>query len=154
MREFGSAAKAAEKRQSRDETDYVEYKIAGTPTRFYRPGSAAMINITMMQAAIDSESSSTAQGMAAFPYAIQFITSMMDDEPARRMRRLLATEGSGFDAEDLFELWGALLDHWSNETPTKPAYDSSSMRGNTGGHSMANSRRAGSTRLTSHSTDF
>lgn len=152
MRKFGSAAKAAEKRAERDESDYLEYDILDQPTRFYYPGSAAMVHMSMMQTAIDSQGSDVSRGVAATIPFIQFITSLCDDSAAARIRRLLATEGSGFDIKDLMEVYDALIEDWSNETPTKPASDSSGTRASTGKRSTANSRRVASTRSTSAST--
>lgn len=152
MRKFGSAAKAAEKRAERDQSDYLEYEILGQPTKFYYPGSAAMVHMAMMQTAVDNQGTDVARGVAATIPFIQFITSLCEDAPAARIRRLLATEGSGFDIKDLMEVYDALLDDWSNGTPTKPASDSSGTRASTGKRSTASSRRAASTRSTSAST--
>lgn len=152
MRKFGNAAKAAARQQERNASDFVEYGVLDQPTKFYNPGTAALVHMSLMQAAVDSGGSDVQRGMAAVVPFIQFVTSLVDDVDAARMRRLLATENSGFDIMDLMELFDALLEDWSQETPTKPASASSASRATTGKRSTATSRRVGSTRSTSPST--
>lgn len=153
MRQFGSAAKAAEAKSERDPNNFVEYKIVDRPVKFYHPGSAGLVHLSMAQAAVQGPGDDMARGIAAVPPFIMFVTSLVDDADAAHIRRLLSTEGSGFDIMDLQELADALMDDWSNATPTKPASDSSDTRAGTGKRSTANSRRAASTRSTSPSTD-
>lgn len=151
-RKFGSAAKAAAARAERDESDYIEYEILGKMTKFYNPGTAALVHMSMMQAAIDGPGGTEMQrGISAVVPFIQFVTGLVDDVEAARMRRLLSTDGSGFDIMDLMDVFDALLEDWSNETPTPPASASSATRATTGKRSTATSRRAGSTRSTSRS---
>lgn len=151
-RKFGNAAKAAAQRAERNASDYLEYDVLDQPVKFYNPGTAALVHMAMMQTALDSGGSQISRGMAAVVPFIQFVTSLVDDADAAMMRRHLSTENSGFDIMDLMELFDALMDDWSNETPTKPASDSSSTRATTGKRSTASSRRVGSTRSTSAST--
>jgi hypothetical protein len=151
-RKFGNAAKAAERRAERDTSDFLEYEVLDQGTKFYNPGTAALVHMSMMQAAIDGGGNDIQRGMTAVVPFIQFITSLTDDADAARIRRLLATENSGFDIMDAMELFDALLEDWSTGTPTKPASDSSGTRATTGKRSTANSRRVASTRLTSPST--
>jgi hypothetical protein len=150
-RKFGSAAKAAAARAERDEGDYLEYEVLDKMTKFYNPGTAALVHMSMMQAALDGGGSEMKRGITAVVPFIQFVTSLVDEDDAARMRRLLATEGSGFDIMDMMEVFDALMEDWSHETPTLPASDSSGTRATTGKRSTATSRRAGSTRSTSRS---
>lgn len=152
VRKFGNAAKAAARRAERDEGDFIEYEVLDQMTKFYNPGTAALVHMSMMQAAVDAPGGTEIQrGMTAVVPFIQFVTSLVSDADAARMRRLLATEDSGFDIMDLMELFDALLEDWSQETPTTPASGSSPTRATTGKRSTATSRRAGSTRSTSPS---
>jgi hypothetical protein len=152
-RKFGNAAKAAARRAERDEGNFVEYEVLGEMTKFYYPGTAALVHMSMMQAAADAPGGTELQrGLTAVVPFIQFVTSLVSDEDAARMRRLLATENSGFDIMDMMEVFDALLEDWSQETPTMPASGSSGTRAATGKRSTATSRRAGSTRSSSPST--
>lgn len=152
VRKFGSAAKAAAQKVERNESDYLEYEVLDQKTKFYNPGTAALVHMSMMQAALDTGGNDLQRGMTALVPFIRFVTSLVDDGDQARMMRLLSTENSGFDVMDLMELFDALLEDWSNETPTKPASASSPTRATTGKSSTATSRRAGSTRSTSRST--
>ena len=153
MRQFGSAAKAAEAKAKRDPNDFVEYKILNRPMKFYYPGSAGMVHMAEAQAAVQGPGDDFTRGMAAVVPFIQFVTSLVEPQDAAEIRRLLSTENSGFDIMDLQELTDALMEEWSNGTPTKPASVSSDSRATTGKRSTASSRRAASTRSTSASTD-
>lgn len=152
VRKFGNAAKAAARRAERDTSDFIEYEVLDQKTKFYNPGTAALVHMSMMQAAVDSGGNDIQRGMSAVVPFIQFVTSLVDDGDAARIRRLLATENSGFDIMDMMEVFDALLEDWSQETPTRPASASSGSRATTGKRSTATSRRAGSTRSTSPST--
>lgn len=150
-RKFGNAAKAASARAKRNEDDYIEYEILDQMTKFYNPGTAALVHMSMMQSALDQPGNDIQRGVTALVPFIQFVTSLVEDSDAARMRRLLSTDNSGFDIMDLMEVFDALLDDWSQETPTTPASASSATRATTGKRSTATSRRAGSTRSTSPS---
>jgi hypothetical protein len=152
VRKFGNAAKAAARRTERDTSEFIEYEVLDQKTKFYHPGTAALVHMSMMQAAVDGGGNDIQRGMSAVVPFIQFVTSLVDDSDAARIRRLLATENSGFDIMDLMDVFDALLEDWSQETPTKPASGSSGSRATTGKRSTANSRRVGSTRSVSPST--
>lgn len=152
IRRFGDAAKAAERRAERDASDYLEYQVLDQKVKFFNPGTAALVHISMMQTAVDSDGNNIQRGMAAVVPFIQFVTSLVEDRDAAYIRRLLSTENSGFDIMDMMELFDALLEDWATGTPTTPASGSSPTRATTGKRSTATSRRAGSTRSTSAST--
>lgn len=146
MKQFGDAAKAAAKRQERRENgESVTAAILDREITFDHPGPGQLAYLSMVAASADSD-------LEAGAGLLNFLVSMMSNEDARYLKKVILDMDSGFDIEDVVEVMEYLLEEWSAR-PTKPASDSSGSQVPTGRPSTAASRRAGSTRSTSRSTD-
>lgn len=138
---YGGKAKDA--RAAESDLEPVVVPILDREVTIHPPHAGAFIYLNNMLGVADP--------LRVAASMIEFACSLMDDLDARYVGRLILDRNSGFDIYDMEELLTDLVEEWG-ERPTKPASGSSPSQATTGKRSTANSRRVGSTRVTSPST--
>ena len=112
---------------------------------FRRPSDSRML---MLMATF--RKGSAVQNMAG--ELLDTFSAMLSDEDFASLReRLDGEDDKRVELEDLVDLFGILMERWSDGFPTQPSSGSSTPRPRTGGRSTGRSPGKGSTRSTSTS---
>lgn len=144
MKQFGDKSRADKRRN--DEPDQpVEVQILDMPMTIHYPGTSQVAYLGTLMLGSELE---MAGGIINFTAGC-----LWKDEEKNYLKRVLLDHDSGFDIFDLVEVMEYATEQWADDRPTTAASGSSPSQPPTGKRSTANSRRVGSTRSTSPSTD-